>query len=322
MITTLDRYNHFTHCVESLRKNTRSKEIKLVIALDYPLYEKHWEGYKKICEYLTQDFMEFHSVEIIKRQANFGAGKNFREAREYLFEKYDKIICSEDDNIFSPNFVDYILKGFEQYADCEEVFAVCGYSYPVYWGEDSNTIVMSSTLYSAWGYGIWRDRYQQYYSEYNGRYIWKLARNRKRVMELRKKNKNLFFYLISDIGEEKIHKGDSGISIYIADKNYRCILPKKSLVRNMGFDGSGIHCHEKTKYNYSEQVIDDSLEFEYKYEDNTNEEKNMKILDKFSDLGLLKNMRAMMEYILFRIVGLQRYTQIKSVAKRILRGDR
>ena len=195
LVMTLNRYNHFVNCVESLRRNTRSKEVRLVIALDYPSHERHWEGYKKICEYLKQDFKEFHSVEIIKRQTNFGAGRNFREAREYLFEKYDKIICSEDDNIFSPNFFDYILKGFERYADCETVFAICGYSYPVHWGEDSNTIVMSPTLYSAWGFGIWRDKYQRYYAEYNENYICELARDRKRLMGIRKKNKNLFFFV-------------------------------------------------------------------------------------------------------------------------------
>lgn len=317
LITTLNRYHHFVECIESLRKNIRTKEIRLVIALDYPLNEEHWDGYQKICEYLKQDFGEFHSTEVIKRNTNFGAGRNFREAREYLFKKYDKIICSEDDNVFSPNFLDYILKGFQLYDEHKDVFAICGYSYPVCWTDDRNTIVRSLTLYSAWGYGIWRERYEQYYLEYDKDYILDLVNDRKRLMKLRKMSKNLFFYLISEIGEKSIHKGDSGISIYITDKNYCCILPKKSLVRNMGHDGSGIHCHEKSKYDFSKQEIDTSSEFNYRYIDDFGEKRNMELLDQYVNRGLWRNIRVILQYVLFKIVGFSRYTKIKKVAKKL-----
>lgn len=319
LIPTLSRYRHFVECVESLKKNNRSEEIRLVIALDYPLNDKHWEGYQKICTYLEQGFVEFHSTEIIKRNTNFGAAKNFRTAREYLFQTYDRMICSEDDNVFSPNFLDYMLKGFELYENREEVFAICGYSYPVNWIEDPNTIIFSSTQFSAWGYGIWRERYLRYYTEYNECYLLELVADNRRLMKLRRKCKNLFFYLISDIGEKNIQKGDCGISIYITDKEYRCVMPKKSLVRNMGWDGSGIHCHEKTKYNFSEQIIDENTEFEYEYIDNTNEVRNMVLLAKYFELGIWKNIRVVMQYVLFKIVGKSKYIQIKVLAKRILR---
>ena len=75
-----------------------------MIALDYPLNEEHWDGYQKICEYLKQDFGEFHSTEVIKRNTNFGAGRNLGRQGNSLFKKYDKIICSEDDNVFFAQF--------------------------------------------------------------------------------------------------------------------------------------------------------------------------------------------------------------------------
>ena len=53
LIPTLNRFNHFKSCLDSLRKCTYSDQTDLFIALDYPLKENHFEGYYKILNYLN-----------------------------------------------------------------------------------------------------------------------------------------------------------------------------------------------------------------------------------------------------------------------------
>ena len=54
-IPTLCRDEHFITGLESLKKNRWAKYTDVYIALDYPAKESHWEGYRKICEYLDLD---------------------------------------------------------------------------------------------------------------------------------------------------------------------------------------------------------------------------------------------------------------------------
>ena len=55
-IPTLNRYEHFRNCVESLARCTHADKIELVVGLDYPPSEKYVEGWKKISTEVTFDF--------------------------------------------------------------------------------------------------------------------------------------------------------------------------------------------------------------------------------------------------------------------------
>ena len=44
LIPTLNRYEHFKRCVESLAKCTHAEKTELVIGLDYPPSERYQKG--------------------------------------------------------------------------------------------------------------------------------------------------------------------------------------------------------------------------------------------------------------------------------------
>ena len=107
-ITTLNRYMHFKKCIESLSECIHADKTDLFIALDYPLNESHWEGYELIKAFLPT-IKGFRTVTIIEREINYGPRKNSMEAKKFIFEKYDRLILSEDDNVsdkpFAPQFL-------------------------------------------------------------------------------------------------------------------------------------------------------------------------------------------------------------------------
>ena len=69
LVGTLNRYEHFKRCIESLKKCQLANESQLFIALDYPKESIHEEGYLKIKKYLSS-ITGFKSLEIINKQPN------------------------------------------------------------------------------------------------------------------------------------------------------------------------------------------------------------------------------------------------------------
>lgn len=159
------RYEHFKQCIESLAQCDGASETEVYVALDYPAKESHLEGYEKIKTYLEKaGNMTFKKLHVHMRERNYGLGLygNSATMREYITERYDRFIISEDDNVFAPNFLLYMNTCLEQYKDDSDVIAVCGYSYPVEWEVSEGATVLKQQInVSTWGVGFWSEKYQK-----------------------------------------------------------------------------------------------------------------------------------------------------------------
>ena len=156
LIPTLNRYEHLRRCIESLAKCTHAKETELIIGLDYPPSEKYEGGWKMIREYLPT-INGFRKVTILNRNKNLGAVANMNALIDFACKTNESYIFTEDDNEFSPNFLEYINKGLERYKDDTNVFSISGYNFPISMeGYEKN--VYGTYHFSAWGCGFWRDK--------------------------------------------------------------------------------------------------------------------------------------------------------------------
>ena len=86
---------------------------------------------------------------------------------------------------------------------------------------------------------------------------------------------------------------DMAYRSYLAVKDKYAITPVKSLVRNLGFDGSGVYCQTidgcygdtAGTYNYSKQQIDTSLDFELVEDTKHADKENRRRLNAFDYLS-------------------------------------
>lgn len=139
-IPTLCRFEHFKACIESLSRCTWAEHTEVFVGLDYPAKESHWEGYRKINDYLDHaGDMGFKKLHVIKRDPNYGLDYVKRDPNQIgntaalvkeIAQSFSCYIYSEDDNVFSPNFLEYIDKGLEKFKDDDKVVAVVGYCHP------------------------------------------------------------------------------------------------------------------------------------------------------------------------------------------------
>ncbi len=264
LIPTLNRYDHFRRCVESLSKCTHADKTDLYIALDYPANDSHWDGYNKIKEYLNE-VSGFKSVNIIQRDQNYGSIQNIKDAREQVFQRYDRIILSEDDNEFSPNFLDYINKGLMIFEKDKRIYAICASKYPLDNKLNTQTANYFYTkTFSAWGYGIWRDKYKTDRKNiYAPKDIMNFLKDKKNIKEVYKMAPNKIWTMLISAYRGKELYGDSIVSLENLRNETICICPTISLVRNHGHDGSGVNCGYIHNSIYSRLTIDTKPYFNF-----------------------------------------------------------
>ena len=164
IIPTLCRYDHFKRLMESLNKCTWADKTDVYIGLDYPAKEEHRDGWMKIKRFLCEERFCFKKIVVFEREYNYGVkgeNNNISALIKYVSTYYDRWIFSEDDNVFSPNFLVYINKGLEKFKNDKSVFAINGYRHFYNVKFKENTFFRQNIDFSAWGYGIWKDRYEQ-----------------------------------------------------------------------------------------------------------------------------------------------------------------
>jgi hypothetical protein len=235
-IPTLNRYDHFRRCVESLSLCKNADNTDLVVALDYPLNDSHWEGYRKIDNYLGS-IEGFKSVNIIRRDVNYGFLRNFTDGSLRVFENHDRIIYTEDDNEFSPGFLDYINDGLQKHEKNPRVFAVCGYNFPIRMPDDYQFDIYYAQAYCAWGFGSWKEKFLNIYSLSKP----EISNDKKVLHRLKWIMPKPYDVLRKDLTSDKIYI-DGRINYYLLKHNMGCIFPYYPLVKNTGFDGTGEHC--------------------------------------------------------------------------------
>ena len=245
LITTVIRYLHFRECIESLAKCVWAEHTDVFVAVDYPPSEKYWEGYNLIKGYLsTCGNLGFNSLNIVYRETNYFYTErgNIDSLRDEVFETYDRCIVSEDDNIFSPNFLVFINKGLEMYKDDATVLAIDGYRhfYPIKY--DHNTIFRQNVNFSAWGYGCWREKWIKYVYPISQSYFRSKLSIRSILKIHRNGNAHTLCY-INECYKDFVDRSDWTIGVMMALEGLDVVMPCISLVRNMGWDGTGLNCN-------------------------------------------------------------------------------
>lgn len=328
LIPTLCRADHFIRCLESLKKNTWAKYTEVYIAVDYPAKESHWDGYKKIVEYLSMECPEFAGLYVIKRPHNYGAAANMEALRNLVLKKYDRFIRTDDDCEFSANFLEYMDRCLEKYENDESIVGVTGYSYPIDWdlGGEYNAF-KNKLIFPMWGTGFWRDKFYKLQKDIKSGCITEYAR----LNHVKKKDMTTARYL--DLLDGTFNYNPKNLTILFSDVACGCymqlfnkyiITPSISKVRNYGFDGSGVYCNNvwqnnkkrisATNYVYAKQRIDQEMNFSLNVTEKCDFDTNRKKLNQFDrrkyQSVLYSSIRFHIKKIIIMVIGEEKYINI------------
>ncbi len=260
IIPTLNRYTHLRNCVESLARCTHAEETELVIGLDYPPHEKYKEGYQQIKSYIPT-ITGFKKVTFFEHKENLGPNGNWAFLANYCKTNYGAYIATEDDNIFAPAFLDYINQALELFWDDERVVTVSGYNCEDAYDQGEYASYLSKDNCS-WGAGYWAHKENKYIKTLNDiSYFKNVVYSRKKgrqIIDIYPALYSMLYYMV----QQKAHWGDVMLTtMNILEGTYQ-LRPALSLVRNCGYDGSGINC-ETDDNGLSSQKISEAALFDF-----------------------------------------------------------
>ena len=242
IIPTLNRYEHFKRCLESLERCSGADKTEVYVGLDYPPSEKYVKGWGMIGAYLAEKEKNngFNKLIVRRREHNCGVGtptSNSAILLQEVRESYDCYIFTEDDNEFAPNFLEYVNWGLETYKNDQSILAICSCK-DIDTSDIKNSVYKLNTIYCAWGSGSWFDRYDKRL----------LLRNHDKFSEILKSSSLLDAFTpevmrLSSLSYQvaaKTFHGDMIVSLLPENEKW-CIFPKENKVRNWGWDGTGTH---------------------------------------------------------------------------------
>ncbi|OYZ76265.1 MAG: glycosyl transferase [Polaromonas sp. 17-63-33] len=230
-----NRLSHVQKTIDALQKNIGASSSKLYIFSDG--FKSDDDSFKvnKVRNFL-KTVTGFHSIEIIERQKNLGLASSIIAGVTEIVNKSGRIIVLEDDLVSSPYFLKYMNEGLDQYESDDKVASIHGYVYPV---EDDLPAAFFLRGADCWGWATWKRGWDLF----NPSGLELLSElNNKKLAELFDFNGS---YPFTKMLEDQIEgKNNSwairwNASVFLKDK--LTLYPGKSLVSNIGNDGSGTH---------------------------------------------------------------------------------
>lgn len=237
LIATHTRINHLAQTIDALKQNLWAECTDLFIASDAASCDDEKQKVKEIREYL-KSISGFKSVNLIARDENYGHFNNFQSATDLIFTKYEKIIKLEDDIVTGPYFLKFMNDALNLYADDNKVVSISGYFWEdLHLVDAEDSVLLPIT--SGWGWATWRNRF--YLIDHSTRQAREFLRSPYLFLKMLMVNPTLLGNVYSSsIG--RLNAGDVSWALHIL-KYQKCVLfPTKSLVRNIGFDGTGQNC--------------------------------------------------------------------------------
>lgn len=236
IIFTYFRPLHLRRTIESLKKNDLANCSDLIIFSDGPKEGTAINSVKKVRDYIR--YVEgFKSIRIIEREKNLGLSNSIINGVTDSINEFGRVIVVEDDLACSKYFLKYMNDALNYYENEDNVISVHGYIYPVKKSLPETFFLKGA---DCWGWGTWKRGWELF--ETDGTKLLTELKNRKLT---RRFDMNGAYPYTQMLEKQCTGKIDSWAIRWYASaflKDKLTLYPGKSLVHNIGNDGSGTHC--------------------------------------------------------------------------------
>jgi hypothetical protein len=236
-----NRPQHTHRMLETLSRCARLEECRPYIFCDGAKREEHAADVEA-ARAVVREWAGQAGAEVVERTENRGLARSIVSGVGELCEEYGRVIVVEDDLVLSPSFLDYMLQSLERYAGEPQVYQISGYMFPVEHPPQPDAFFMPLT--TTWGWATWRRAWRIFDWEPNGARAMLADANVRRRFDLDGS------YPYSAMLEQRLEGLNDSWGIlwwWAVFKAGGLVLhPRRSLVWNGGFDGSGTHCGNTT----------------------------------------------------------------------------
>lgn len=254
-----NRPDALKNTIASLLRNEEAKNSDLFVFVDGPREGKAGEN-EKVEE--VRDFVKsitgFKSLHYSFSERNKGLASSIIEGVCQVINLYGRVIVLEDDLVLMPNFLNYMNQGLDFYENNQQVMSVCGHSCKVKAPKGYPYDAYFFTRSSSWGWGTWKDRWEQVDWNLND---WEAVKaNRKAFV---KSQGSDVYKMLHDCKLGKNHSWAIRFCYAQFVQKRLSVIPNKSLVNNEGFAGDGTNCKKYSRFKFELNETKEKLLFNF-----------------------------------------------------------
>jgi hypothetical protein len=177
-------------------------------------------------------------VHVRQRPTNFGLARSITEGVGEIVGAHGRAIVLEDDLFVAPGFLRYMNEALALYADDEQVMHVSGFMYPI-------DLRLPDTFFytkiSCWGWATWQRAWRHFNPDAGQLYAELERRGLLAQFDLDGAYNFSEHLRANALGTWTTWAVKWQASVFL--RQGLCLSPNRTLVRNLGFDGTGEHCH-------------------------------------------------------------------------------
>jgi len=227
---------HLTKVLESITRSANQADFCFHIFLDGPKPSDIENNFALVLN-SAQTFKESHRYcSIFRNPTNLGLANSIISGLNKVFSLHKAAIIIEDDIVVTADFFNVMTNMLEGLETNTRIGSVAGFNdtkFPLI----NREYFLLSRRHSSWGWATWADRWNHV--------DWTLLDQKDSfLVDLDKKVRRVSPDLVKFSEMRRMGLIDSWATIFnydLIDKGLFCVVPRHSLVTNIGLDGSGTH---------------------------------------------------------------------------------
>ena len=266
IIFVYNRLNHTRRTIEELQKNELAQESIVYIFCDGPKPNATSEQVAKVRA--VQDFADsvkgFKEVIVEKASKNKGLANSVIYGVTKVIKEYGKAIIVEDDILTHPFFLRFMNDALSFYVDDKSIFSIGAFTENIEIPNNYRHDVFVVPRVESWGWATWDDRWlsaQWDISTYPA-----LTKKDKEDIARLCKGGDDFWPMLQNQAKGIVDSWAVRLQYNMSREGKLCLRPRYTLVKNIGLDGTGVHCNStetgeavSTPY-YNKDIYDIILE--------------------------------------------------------------
>lgn len=239
-----NRPEHINKTIDCLKNNELAKESNLFVFIDGPKSENDIEKVNQVKK-IANEISGFKNVNIYSSNENRGLANSVINGVTQIINKYGKVIVLEDDIITSTKFLLFMNEALNFYEYNDSIYSISGYNVPIKIPKEYKESVFLSFRPMSWGWATWQNRWENIDWNIND---YDEFKNNRRAVDNFKQGGDDMPQMLQMQFEGKIDSWAIRWAYNQYKKNQYSVLPIYSLVKNIGWDSTGVHCGVTNKY--------------------------------------------------------------------------
>jgi hypothetical protein len=232
-----NRPEHTRRTIKYLQQNLLAEETRLFVFSDAAMDSTDEEKVEQT-RTLIKEINGFKSVKINKRSNHMGLAASIIEGVTQLVNEYGKIIVFEDDLLSSPYTLTYFNEALGAYENEPAVMQIAAYMFPL-----KNDKQLPETFFlrsiNSWGWATWKRAWNSFEPDIHHLYE---QFDEEKIHQFTVEGTMMNYWKqFQDFKEGKNNSWAIRWHASVFLKQGLVLYPAKSLIENIGHDGSGVH---------------------------------------------------------------------------------